>query len=151
MAHTRAEINLEEIGNPNHYRGFQAYCQSKLANLMFTYELARRLQGTGVTVNAVHPGVVATNLLSNGKVPIGRLTRPIIRTMLRIVGRNLAKGSDTTVYLATAPEITNVTGKYFVDRTETFSSQGSYDVDMASRLWELSDRLTNLSFEQSGI
>ncbi len=144
-AHMGAEIDLEDIQNPRRYRGLQAYGQSKLANLMFTYELARRLQGTGVTVNACHPGLVATNLPANSKMPLGWLSRPILRSILAVAGRSATQGSKTVVYLATAHDVTGVTGRYFVDEVDTPSSPASYDTNMASGLWELSSQLTGIS------
>ena len=144
-AHMGAEIDLEDIQSPRRYRGLQAYGQSKLANLMFTYELARRLEGTGVTVNALNPGLVATNLAANGRMPLGWISRPILRSALAVVGRNATKGSKTAVYLATAEDVAGITGKYFVDEAEVYSSSASYDIRMASSLWKLSSRLTNHS------
>ena len=146
-AHLNAEIKLEDIQNPRIYRGFRAYCQSKLANILFTYEIARRLQGTGLSVNAVHPGIVATNLPANGKVPLGWVTRPILRSMLAIVGSNTNQGIETVVHLATSPDVADVTGKYFVDGIETHSSKASYDANLATKLWELSCYLTSLTNE----
>ena len=149
VAHMRADIDLDDIQNPKSYRGLQAYGQSKLANLMFTYELARRLEGTGVTVNALHPGLVATNLAANGRMPLGWISRPILRSALAVVGRSVTKGSKTIVYLATAHDVSGVTGKYFVDKVAVPSSAASYYTDTARRLWELSSRLTNHSPEGS--
>ena len=145
VAHMRADIDLNDIQNPKRYRALQAYGQSKLANLMFTYELARRLEGTGVTVNALHPGLVATNLAANGRMPLGWISRPILRSALAVVGRNATQGGKTPVYLATAEDVAGITGKYFVDEAEVYSSPTSYDIRMASSLWELSSRLTNPS------
>ena len=145
VAHMRADIDLDDIQNPKRYRGLQAYGQSKLANLMFTYELARRLEGTGVTVNALHPGLVATNLAANGKMPLGWISRPILHSALAVVGRSVTNGSKTVVYLATAHDVAGITGKYFVDKVAVPSSAASYYTDTARRLWELSSRLTNHS------
>ena len=144
-AHMGAEIDLEDIQNPRRYRGLQAYGQSKLANLMFTYELARRLQGTGVTANALHPGLVATNLPANSKMPLVWLAGPILRSILAVSGRSPTQGSKTVVYLATAHDVAGVTGRYFVDEVDTPSSPASYDTNMASWLWELSSQLTGIS------
>ena len=145
VAHVGAEIDLKDIQNPRRYRGFQTYGQSKLANLMFTYELARRLQSTGVTANAVHPGLVATNLPANSKMPLDWLVGPILRSILAVAGRSATRGSKTVVYLATAHDVAGVTGRYFVDEVDTPSSPASYDTNMASWLWELSSQLTGIS------
>ena len=145
VAHAGVELDLDDVQNPKRYRALQAYGRSKLANLLFTYELASRLESSGVTVNALHPGLVATNLASNGKMPLGWISRPILRSALAIAGRKVVQGNRTLVYLATAEDVAGITGKYFVDEAETNSSPASYDIRMASLLWELSDRLTDHS------
>jgi NAD(P)-dependent dehydrogenase (short-subunit alcohol dehydrogenase family) len=144
IAHMSADIDVDDVQNPKSYRARQAYGRSKLANLMFTYELARRLEGTGVTVNALHPGLVATNLAANGRMPLGWISRPVFRSALAVVGRNPTEGSKTVVYLATAEDVAGVTGRYFVDGVDVPSSAASYRTDTAGRLWELSSRLTGL-------
>ena len=114
---------------------------------MFTYELARRLENTGVTVNALHPGLVATNLPGNTNMRLRWLVGPVLRSILAIAGKSTTHGCKTVVYLATAPDIENVTGKYYVDELEVPSSGMSYDTALAGRLWELSRQLTGLSPE----
>ena len=151
VAHRRAVIDINDIQNPVNYKAFKAYGESKLANLLFTYEMARRLKDTDVTVNALHPGVIGTNLLGNGKVPLGWLTRPILRSMFALVGQSVTKGAEKVVYLSTSREISDVTGRYFADGIETYSSESSYDINMANRLWEFSCSLTGLSMERSQI
>jgi NAD(P)-dependent dehydrogenase (short-subunit alcohol dehydrogenase family) len=143
-AHMGAEIDLEDIQKSKRYRWREAYGQSKLANLMFTYELARRLQGTGVDVNALHPGLVATNLPANGKLPLGWLSGPFLRLLLAVKGRSATEGARTVVYLATAKNISGVSGKYFVDERESSSSAASHDVGVARKLWAMSSNLTGL-------
>ena len=143
-AHRRAEMDLGDVSEPRQYRAFRAYGRSKLANLMFTYEMARRLEGTGVTVNAVDPGLVATNLPANGNMRLGWLARPLLRGVLAVVGRSVVRGSSTVVHLATAPEVAEVTGGFFVDGRKVSSSPASYDVSKAKGLWDLSSRLTGL-------
>ena len=144
-AHLGAEIDFEDIQNSKKYSGLRAYGRSKLANLMFTYALARRLEGTGVTANALHPGLVATNLPANGKMLFGWVIGPILRSFLTIAGKSKAKGCQTVVYLATAREVANITGRYLVDESETKSSDASNDTEAADRLWELSSQLTGFS------
>ena len=143
-AHSRAQIDFQDLQNAKEYNGMKAYGRSKLANLMFTYSLARLLENTGVTVNALHPGLVATNLPSNGKMPFKWAIAPFLRFALAIAGKSTNKGSETLVYLSRSPELTNVTGKYFVDSTEVLSSDTSLDMESANLLWNLSNKLTGL-------
>jgi NAD(P)-dependent dehydrogenase (short-subunit alcohol dehydrogenase family) len=138
-AHRRTTMNFDDLQGVRSYRGFRAYCQSKLANLLFTYELARRLEGTGVTVNALHPGVVATRFGTNNW--LWRLWRPIFR----LFSISPARGARTMTYLATSPEVERVTGKYFVKEQVVASSPDSYDRAAALRLWRVSEELTGLT------
>ena len=138
-SHARARINFDDLESRKNYRGLPAYAHSKLAIVLFTYELARRLEGTGVTANALHPGIVATNFAMQGGGSMGlivRLFRPFF------VGPE--QGAQTGVYLATSPEVEGVTGKYFVNRKAVPSSPASYDTTIASRLWEVSEKYTGL-------
>jgi NAD(P)-dependent dehydrogenase (short-subunit alcohol dehydrogenase family) len=105
--------------------------------VVFTYELARRLEGTGVTANCLHPGAVNTNFFNNVKGLFGILTsigRPFLRTP--------DKGAETVIWLATSPKVEGVTGKYFFNCKEKRSSRESYDPKVANKLWELSERMT---------
>ena len=138
-AHNGVEINFGDLQNRQRYKGYQAYSRSKLGNLLFTYELARRLEGTGVTVNALHPGLVATNLLKNNGV-FGHL----LKFLLGLTGVSAEEGAQTSVYLATSPEVEGVTGQYFINRKAVESSKASYDTTAASRLWKMSAELTGL-------
>jgi retinol dehydrogenase-14 len=137
-AHSMGRIDFEDLQGERGYRGRAAYNQSKLANVMFTYELARRLDGTGVTVNCVHPGVVQTNF--------GRKNQPLAwRLVISIVApfmRSLEKGAETVVYLSSDPEVETVTGKYFHDLKPKRSSKLSSDEAVATRLWQVSEELT---------
>lgn len=133
-AHARSAINFDDLGHQQHYNGWTAYSASKLANILFTYELARRLEGTGVTVNAVHPGFVNTNFQRAAGLDMrGPLTSE--------------EGADTQLWLAMSNEIEGVTGKYFVRRQDTRSSDSSYDRAVARRLWDVSARLVGLPDE----
>jgi NAD(P)-dependent dehydrogenase (short-subunit alcohol dehydrogenase family) len=139
--HKLGHIDFDDIRLNRGYSGGKAYGQSKLANVIFTYELARRLKGTGVTANCLHPGAVNTNFFNNVKGLFGILTwigKPFLRTP--------AKGAETVVWLASSPEVEGVTGKYFFDRREKQSSPESYDQNVASKLWEASEKMTNDSF-----
>ena len=136
-AHRKTELDFDDLQNERAYSPFDAYSRSKLANVYFTYELARRLEGTGVTANCLHPGVVSTALF--------REMRPWQRVALWLGRPFLLKpesGADTAVYLASAPEIEGVTGQYFEKRKQVPSSPVSYDSDIARRLWEVSEALT---------
>jgi NAD(P)-dependent dehydrogenase (short-subunit alcohol dehydrogenase family) len=120
------------------YSGWKAYAQSKLANVLFTYELAHRLSGTGVTVNCLHPGFVNTRFAYNRETerpnPYMLLMKPFTI--------DPAQGAETSVYLAASPEVEGVTGKYFYKRKEKASSRSSYDLVEAEKLWNLSCTLT---------
>ncbi len=120
---------------------WQAYKQSKLANILFTYELAERLEGTGVTVNCLHPGGVSTRLARDNSI-LGFIWNhlPFLRSP--------ESGAETSIYLASSPEVEGVTGKYFVDREPERSSDYSYNEDAWERLWEVSKELTNLREEE---
>ena len=129
-----AGINFADLHGATGYHGKAAYAQSKLMNLLFTYELARQLDGTGLTVNAVNPGNVLSNFSRNngllswarhiiGSLRSGSLVGPL-------------EGASTSVYLAAAPEVDGISGKYFSDGAMVTSSEPSYDVAAARRLWD---------------
>ena len=128
---------LQELPRPVSNRGYRAYGRSKLCNILFTYELARRLEGTGVTVNALHPGLVRTNIARNNGV-LGR----VVNFFIGARGVSAEQGADTLVYLASSPEVEGISGRFFVNRRDVASSRLSYDTDLASGLWDLSQRLT---------
>jgi retinol dehydrogenase-12/retinol dehydrogenase-13 len=135
-AHRGGELRWSDLEmRGRRYRGFRQYANTKLANVLFTRELARRTAGTGVTANALHPGVVATELLMNGFPPI-RLFRRWMRTP--------EQGAATAVYLATSPQVATVTGEYFVDERPVAPSPAATDDEAARRLWELSERAVGL-------
>ena len=137
MAHMTGSINFDDLQSEKSYSSMGAYRQSKLANILFTYELARRLEGTGVTVNSLHPGVIATNL--------ARDMPRVIDLALKSFFTSSEKGADTSVYLASSPEVEGVTGKYFIARKEARSNEQSYNEEVARRLWDVSARLTGLA------
>ncbi len=138
-AHFGGHIDFEDIQGERKYGGWRAYSQSKLAVALFTYELARRQHDKRITANCLHPGVVATNIWSRSAGPLG----PILK-MTRLFMTTPAKGAETTVYLASSPEVANVTGQYFEKRRPKRSSQESYDEAMAARLWTMSEKLVHL-------
>jgi NAD(P)-dependent dehydrogenase (short-subunit alcohol dehydrogenase family) len=133
-------IRFEDVQMRGRYRGFEAYGQSKLANLLFTYELARRLEGTGVTVNAVHPGFVATNIGTNNTWT-WRLLKPLYDRYRRIRYLTPEEGARTVLHLAVSPEVEGVTGGYFADGRPVESSAASRDEAAARRLWQISEAL----------
>lgn len=139
-AHRRVALDFDDLQNEQQYAPFDVYSQSKLANVYFTFELARRLEGTGVTANCLHPGVVSTALFRHLPPLIGtavKIARPLLLTP--------AQGADTAVYLAAAPEVAEVSGRYFERREAVESSPVSQDVAAARRLWEVSEALTAAS------
>jgi retinol dehydrogenase-14 len=131
-------INLDDLQGEAKYSGFRAYNQSKLAMILFTYELARRLEGTGVSANCVHPGVVVTNLGSGSSGSFGLLLR-----LMRPFFSSPEKGAEPSIYLASSPEVEGVSGKYFAKKAEARSSEQSYNEEMGQRLWQVSAELTS--------
>jgi len=138
-SHARAQIDFDDLESRSGYRGLQAYAHSKLAIVLFTYELARRLEGTGVTANTLHPGVVATNFGLNQGGPLGLLMRLFRSTFI-----SPEEGARTSIYLATSPEVEGVTGQYFVRCKAVPSSAASYDTAAAGRLWAVSAAYSRL-------
>lgn len=137
-AHMGGRINFDDLMLEKKYRSFAAYSQSKLANVLFTYELARHLEGSGVTANALHPGGVATGF-GSGTGFMGwvfKLIRPFLLTP--------EQGAETQIYLASSPEVADISGKYFDKKKPVKSSQISYDTAVAQRLWQISKELTGL-------
>jgi retinol dehydrogenase 14 len=132
------DIRLDDLQFARRYRGQAAYNQSKLANVLFTYELARRLEGSGVTVNCGVPGVTRTNFGREDSGPVMRLLTPLGRPFMR----SPEQGADTFIYLASSPEVEGVTGGYFARRRPRRSSKRSYDQELAGRLWRVSEELT---------
>jgi NAD(P)-dependent dehydrogenase (short-subunit alcohol dehydrogenase family) len=129
--HQRAPVDLTDLQGERRYDGYSAYGLSKLGNLLFTYELAERLRGTGVTVNALHPGAVSTKLLHAGFRASG--------------GASPREGARTAVYLATSPDVEGMSGGYFVDERRTTSSPASYSRELRAAFWSASERLTGLA------
>jgi NAD(P)-dependent dehydrogenase (short-subunit alcohol dehydrogenase family) len=134
------KINFDDLQSQKKYQGFPVYSMTKLANVMFTYELAKRLEGTGVTVNALHPGVVNTGF-GDGT---GGLFGILFSLVKRFQGITPEQGADTVIYLATSPEVAGVTGKYFDKRKTKQTSPTSYDDAANKRLWEESAKLVKL-------
>jgi retinol dehydrogenase 14 len=137
----RGRIEFDDLQGARDYSAQRAYSQSKLANVMFTNELARRLQGTGVTANSLHPGVVRTNFGAEDQAGffavIGGVVRPFLKTP--------AQGAQTSIYLASSPDVEGVTGQFFANRKPKTANQVAYDTDMAARLWRVSADLVGLT------
>jgi len=143
VAHKGVHIDFDDIQfERKSYRGFTAYSQSKLANILFTKELARRLERTGVTANCFHPGVVRTHLIE-GSNP---WQYKLVSSTAGLFFLTPEKGAETGVYLASSPEVEGVTGKYFAKRRQEEPSADANDMNGAARLWDLSEQLsgTNL-------
>lgn len=136
-AHKRAHLDFDDLQSEKGSFVFNAYGRSKLAVVVFSYELARRLSGTGVTCNVLHPGLVRTGFASN----LGAVPSAAIGFFMRFVGLTPEQGAQTSVYLATSPAVENVTGKYWEKSREVPSGRVAYDEATWTRLWEDSDKM----------
>jgi NAD(P)-dependent dehydrogenase (short-subunit alcohol dehydrogenase family) len=139
--HSGGAIDFEDLQGEQGYTPGRAYGQSKLANVLFTYELARRLAGTGVTATVLHPGVVRTRFAAEDPTPLFKIGLPLIRPFLKTP----EKGAATSIHLASSPMVEGATGQYFVDRKPANSSKASYDEAIAARLWQVSAELVGLT------
>jgi len=146
VAHEGGHINFDDIMMDKNYDATRAYCRSKLANILFTKELAKRLDGTGVTTYAVHPGVVQTELGRH----LGESTNRVIHDSFHFFGRFFFKtaemGAQTSVYCATEESITDKSGSYFSDCAVKVPNSRAEDMDVAERLWKLSEKLVNHNY-----
>lgn len=139
-AHWAAKWEWDNLQGERKWREFRAYGNSKLANLLFTFELARRLEGSGVTVNALHPGLVRSRM--------GSTASPALRVLAKVgspIMISSKRGADTVIWAASAQEPAGATGRYYIRRRESNSSLISRDRGVQERLWEVSERLTGLS------
>ena len=142
-AQAMGRIDFDDLQGEQSYSGARAYNQSKLANVLFTYELARRLQATSVTANVLHPGVVSTSFGAEDPGGVQRLFVPFMRPFMKAP----AKGAATSIHLASAPDLELVSGQYFANREPRGSSKRSYDQAAAARLWQVSAGLVGLGAE----
>lgn len=142
-AHRGTSLDFDDLNAENSYGMVQAYGQSKLANILFTHELARRLRGTGVAANCVHPGVVATNIWS-GSDWLSRLAR-----LFTWLYKSPEQGAESVLYVAASRELEGVTGQYFKETEAVNPSPEAYDEKAAARLWRLSLEMTGLEDEES--
>jgi retinol dehydrogenase 12 len=136
-AHKTAHLDFDDLQSERGNFIFNAYGRSKLAMVVFSYELARRLAGTGVTVNVLHPGLVRTGFASN----MGAVPAAMINFFMRFVALPPEQGAQTTIYLATSPEVEKVTGKYWEKSKAVPSGSAAYETATWTRLWEISDQM----------
>jgi len=135
-AHFGAKLDFDDLQCEHGYNAWKAYNRSKLANILFTRELAKRLAGTGVTANCLHPGVVASRFADAAGGWTGRVFPLLKRFMI-----SPAKGADTIVYLASSSDVAKVSGEYFAKRKIAARSRAARDDAAAARLWEMSEAL----------
>jgi retinol dehydrogenase-14 len=140
-AQAQGRIDFDDLQGERSYSGSRAYNQSKLANVLFTYELARRLRGSAVTANALHPGMVSTSFGAEDPGLVQRLLVPFLRPLMKPPVR----GAATSIHLASAPDLEQVSGRYFANSRPKKSSPRSYDEAVAARLWEVSGDLVGLT------
>jgi retinol dehydrogenase-14 len=138
---TMGRIDFDDLQGERSYSGARAYNQSKLANVLFTYELARRLRGTSVTANALHPGVVSTSWGAEDPGAFQRLFVPFMRPFMK----SPAQGAATSIHVASDPGLEQVTGRFFAGGKPKRSSKRSYDEATAGRLWQVSADLVGLT------
>jgi NAD(P)-dependent dehydrogenase (short-subunit alcohol dehydrogenase family) len=136
-SHKGAHLDFDDLQSEKGNFVFSAYGRSKLANVVFSYELARRLSGTGVTSNVLHPGLVRTGFARN----LGAVPSAVIGFFMRFVGLTPEQGAQTSIYLATSPTVENVTGKYWEKCKAVPSGRASYDEATWTRLWDVSDKM----------
>jgi NAD(P)-dependent dehydrogenase (short-subunit alcohol dehydrogenase family) len=134
------QINFEDLEGKKSYTGWRAYSQSKLANVLFTRELARRLEGQGVTANALHPGFVASGFAMNN---LG-IFRKVYAVFQKAIAISPEAGAQTSIYLAASPEVEGVSGQYFDKKQAVEPGRAARDGETARRLWEISARMTSL-------
>jgi NAD(P)-dependent dehydrogenase (short-subunit alcohol dehydrogenase family) len=139
--HRQGTMDLDDLEFRQGYFGMKAYGRSKLANLLFTYELARRLDASRVTANALHPGHVATDMWKTNFPVVG----PALKWVMSFFALTPEQGADNTIYLASSPVVEGTTGEYFIKREPARSSAMSYDEELARRLWKTSENLTALA------
>ena len=140
-AHASGRIDFDDLQGERNYSGQRAYSQSKLANVMFTYELARRLEGTGVTATVLHPGVVRTSFGAEDQA--AHMT--VMIRVARLVMKTPAQGAGTPIYLASSPEVEGITSRYYADCKPKTSSKASHDTTAAARLWQASAGLAGMT------
>ena len=136
--HRFSRMHFDDLGFEKRFQWMRVYGQSKLANILFTRELSRRLEGSGVTVNSLHPGGVSTRLGANNATRLHAFTMALAKPFMKTP----EQGARTSIYLATSPDVADVTGEYFVNCKRKPGSRESADSEIARRLWEVSERMT---------
>ena len=138
--HKEGEINFEDLESKKSFDKYKAYAQSKLALILFTKKLAKDINGSGVTVNALHPGVVGTEMTMQNV----RKMNPIAAFIYKRTLLTTAQGAETSVYLATSPDVANVSGEYFVNKKIAHASPLASDIAVADKLWGISTKMVGL-------
>lgn len=136
-AHAGGRIDFDDLQGAHGYSGNRAYSQSKLANILFSNELARRLEGTGVTANSLHPGVVGTNFGAEDQARFFTVVKSLILPLLKTPDQ----GAETSIYLASSPDVYGITGQYFANRKQKRAGKAAYDLDVSGKLWQVSTEL----------
>ncbi len=143
-AHHYDKLDFDNLGFNKGYFGLKAYARSKLANILFTYELARRLGSKGITVNAVHPGQVTTDIWRTNFSIFG----PLVQWLVSLNALTAAEGAQPLIHLASSPQVEGLTGQYFNRMKAEPSSAITYDEKLAQRLWSESERLTSFRYPE---
>lgn len=145
LAHILGKLDLDDLNFEKSYGADKVYCSSKLANILMSNELARKLKGTGVTVNSLHPGVVVTDLFRH----FGPVVNAVLKFCLRLFHKDAREGAQTSIYLAVSEDVDGVTGKYFSDCKEASISKLALDEGLAKKLWEKSEAFVGLKPEEA--
>jgi NAD(P)-dependent dehydrogenase (short-subunit alcohol dehydrogenase family) len=141
-AHLSGKILLDDLQTTKGYKMMQVYGNSKLAQLLTSYELARQLQGTNVTINCLHPGFVGTNIGANN---VGPIVGAVVKKTISLLGTSPETGARTSIYLATSPEVEHISGKYFVNSIPKPSAALSYNETLQKQMWDISAKLVHLN------
>lgn len=145
-SHRKGKINFEDPGFLKNYSPLKAVSQTKLADILFTYELARKLKDKNITVNCLHPGFIKTNIIYND--PDASIIKKGFYRFSTLFSRSPEKGAETVIYLASSPEASNVSGHYFINKKSVESSPESYDENLAKRLWFLSRKMVKIELPE---
>ena len=143
-AHYRGKIHFDDLNLERGYNGWKAYCQSKLANVLFTYHLALLMADSGVTVNSLTPGFVTTRIGHN----TGLAIKPIVQLIQKMIGMSPEEGAQTIIYLASSPEVEGETGNFYIEKKSVKSSPISYNPAIAQRLWEVCEGMAGIKFRE---
>ena len=147
--HRKGKINLRDIEFSKNYSGFKTFSQSRLIDIIFVYELSRKLRNTKATVNCLHPGFVATNIIYND--PDMSWCKKILFKSISPFLKSPEEGAETVIYLASSPEVTNVTGKYFIDKRCIDTLPLTYNEELAKQLWDISEKMIKVNVQKNSI